>query len=153
MGETIANNKKAFHEYEILDKLEVGLELIGSEVKSIRARKVSIKEGFIKIIKGEAWIFSMHIGTLSTTVQAYAPDEKRTRRLLMHKKEILKWEAKVKLDGYTIVPLRIYFNSKNLAKMQIGLGRGLKNYDKREVMKKKDADRRSKQAVKNYLNS
>jgi SsrA-binding protein len=151
MGETIANNKKAFHEYEIIEKLEVGLELVGSEVKAIRAKKVSIKEGFIKIIRSEAWVFSMHISALSTTNQSYAPDEKRSRKLLMHKKEILKWEEKVKQDGYTIVPLRIYFNSKNLAKMQIGLGKGLKNYDKREVLKKKDADRRSQQAIKNFI--
>jgi len=150
LGKTIANNKKAFHDYEILERLEAGIELVGSEVKSIRAGKISLKESFIKIVKGEAIVFQMHITALPTTNSHYAPDERRSRRLLLKKKEIVKLEAKVALDSLTIVPLKLYFNDRNLCKMQIGLAKGLKKYDKREVLKKKDADRRMKQAMKEY---
>ena len=147
----IANNKKAYHDYEILQTLEAGIELVGSEVKSLRLSKSSIKDGFIKIIKDEAILFGMHIGHLATIDKHYAPDEKRSRRLLMHKKEILKFKEKVKLQKLSIVPLKLYFNKKNLAKLQIGLARGLKNYDKREALKKKDTNRALKQAIKNQF--
>lgn len=146
----IANNKKAFHDYEILEKLEAGIELVGSEVKSLRLGKAALKDGFVRIIKEEAWLFGMHIGHLPTTDKHYAPEEKRPRKLLLHKKEILKLEEKVKLQGLSIIPLKLYFNSRNVAKVEIGLARGLKKHDKREVMKKKDADKRMKQAVKEY---
>ena len=140
----IANNKKAFHDYEILKKIEAGIELQGSEVKSLRSGKVSLKESFIKIIKGEVWLFNMHIGLLSTVNKNFALDEKRVRRLLLHKKEIRKFEEEVKLKSLAIVPLKIYFNSKNRVKLQIALSKGLKKYDKREVLKKKDTERRIK---------
>lgn len=146
----IASNKKAFHDYEILETQEAGIELVGSEVKSLRLGKCSLKDGFVRIIKEEAWLFGMHIGLLLTTDKNYAPDEKRSRKLLLHKKEIRKLEEKVKLQGFSIVPLKIYFNAKNIAKVEIGLARGLKKHDKREVMKKKDADMKMKQAEKEY---
>jgi len=146
----IVNNKKAFHDYEILERYEAGLELVGSEVKSLRLGKAALKESFVRIIKGEAWVFGMHIGHLPTVDKNYAPEEKRSRRLLLHKKEIEKLETRVKLEGLAIIPLKLYFNKKNIAKLEIGLARGLKKYDKREVMKKKDADRKMKQAIKDY---
>lgn len=148
----IVNNKKAFHDYEILERFEAGLELVGSEVKSLRLGKAALKESFVRIVKGEAWVFGMHIGHLPTTDKTYAPEEKRSRRLLLHKKEIKKLEEKVKLEGLSIIPLKLYFNKKNIAKLEIGLAKGLKKYDKREVLKKKDADRKMKQAVKEYNN-
>lgn len=148
----IVNNKKAFHDYEILERFEAGLELVGSEVKSLRLGKAALKESFVRIVKGEAWVFGMHIGHLPTVDKHYAPEEKRARRLLLHKKEIKKLEEKVKLEGFSIIPLKLYFNKKNIAKLEIGLARGLKKYDKREVLKKKDADRKMKQAIKEYNN-
>jgi SsrA-binding protein len=148
----IANNKKAFHDYEILERYEAGLELVGSEVKSLRLGKAGLKESFVRIVKDEAWVFGMHIGLIATTDRTYAPEEKRSRRLLLHKKEIRKLEERVKLEGLAIIPLKLYFNDKNIAKLEIGLGKGLKKHDKREVMKKKDADRSMKQAAKEFSN-
>jgi len=148
----IVNNKKAFHDYEILERYEAGLELVGSEVKSLRLGKAALKESFVRIVRGEAWVFGMHIGHLPTVDKHYAPEEKRSRRLLLHKKEIQKLEARVKLEGLSIIPLKLYFNKKNIAKLEIGLARGLKKHDKREVMKKKDADRAMKQSVKEFNN-
>lgn len=148
----IVNNKKAFHDYEILERYEAGLELVGSEVKSLRLGKAALKESFVRIIKGEAWVFGMHIGHLPTVDKHYAPEEKRSRRLLLHKKEIQKLEEKVKLEGLSIIPLKLYFNKKNIAKLEIGLAKGRKKHDKREVLKKKDAERSMKQAIKAFNN-
>lgn len=148
MGKEIAKNKKAFHDYELLDRLEVGIELVGSEVKSIRAAKVQLKESYIRFVKNQAVVFGMHIGRLSTTQADFAPDEKRARTLLLHRKEIDKWERRVKLEGLTVVPLRIYFNNKNYCKMDIGLAKGRKNYDKRELIKEREANKNAKRAMK-----
>ncbi len=144
----IARNRKAFHDYELIDRLEAGIELVGSEVKSIRAAKVNLKESYIRVVKEQAVIFGMHIGRLSTTQNDFAPEEKRARTLLMHKKEILRWEKRVKLEGLTIIPLKIFFNSKNRCKLDIALAKGKKLHDKREALKQKDADRTSKRAMK-----
>jgi SsrA-binding protein len=138
---SVANNKKAFHDYEILDKFECGIVLTGSEVKAIRQGRVNLKDGFVKIIRGEMFLFNVHITHLSTTNSYFAPDEKRDRKLLAHKKDILKLDAKVAQDGLSIVPLSLYFNHKNLVKVQCGLGKGKKLYDKRETLKKKDMQR------------
>lgn len=131
-------NRKARFDYEILDIYEAGIELIGSEVKSIRAGKASIKEAFARIMKNEVWLFDMHIARYENTDPRLAPDEKRTRKLLMHKKEIVRLEERIKLEKLSLVPLKIYFNSKNRAKVQIALAKGKKLYDKRESIKEKD---------------
>lgn len=131
-------NRKARFDYEILDIYEAGIELIGSEVKSIRAGKASIKEAFARIMKGEVWLFDMHIARYENTDPRLAPDEKRTRKLLMHKKEITRLEERIKLERLSLVPLKIYFNSKNRVKVQIALAKGKKLYDKRESIKEKD---------------
>lgn len=131
-------NRKARFDYEILDIYEAGIELIGSEVKSIRAGKASIKEAFARIMKNEVWLFDMHIARYENTDPRLAPDEKRTRKLLMHKKEITRLEERIKLEKLSLVPLKIYFNSKNRAKVQIALAKGKKLYDKRESIKEKD---------------
>ena len=150
MGEPVARNKKAFHNYEILEKLEAGIVLQGSEVKAIRQGRVNLKDSFVKIIKGEAFLLNAHISHLSTSNLNYAPNEREPRKLLLHMKQLRKWDMKVAKDGLTIVPLAIYFNSKNLAKVEIALARGKNEHDKRESLKEKDAQREAKTAIKNY---
>ena len=150
MGEPVARNKKAFHDYEILEKLEAGIVLQGSEVKAIRQSRVNLKDSFVKIIKGEAFLLNAHISHLSTVNLNYAPNERAPRKLLLHMKQLRKWDAKVAKDGLTIVPLAIYFNAKNLAKVEIALARGKNEHDKRESLKEKDAQREAQTAIKNY---
>ncbi len=148
MGESIARNKKAYHDYEILEKFEAGLSLMGSEVKALRAGRVNLKDGFVKIIKNEAFLFNVHISHFSTTNPHFKPEDRRTRKLLLHKKQIRKLEASVMQDGLSIVPLSLYFNKKNIAKVQIGLAKGKKQHDKRETLKKRQADRDAACAMK-----
>jgi len=147
---TIATNKKAFHDYEILERLEAGIQLTGSEVKAIRMGKINLKDSFVRIVKDEAFAFGIHITHLTTVNPHFKPDEKRSRKLLLHKKEIKNLEFRVKSEGLSIIPLKLYFNGKNIAKLQIGLARGLKKYDKREVEKKKSADMEAKKAMKRF---
>jgi len=142
----LARNKKAFHDYFIEDRLEVGMELIGSEVKSLKAGKVSIKESFVRIINNEVFVMNLNI-TPWEYGSVYNPDESRVRRLLLHKREIRKFGEKVKQDGYTILPLSIYTKG-GLVKMEIALGKGKKNYDKRETLAKKDQQRQMDRAMK-----
>ncbi len=151
MGEPVARNKKAFHDYEILEKLEAGMVLQGSEVKALRQGRVNLKDSFVKIIKGEAFLLNAHISHLSTANLNYAPNERAPRKLLLHMKQLRKWDMKVAKDGLTIVPLAIYFNAKNLAKIEIALARGKNEHDKRESLKEKDAAREAKTAIKNHL--
>lgn len=142
-------NRKARHDYEILETYEAGIELIGSEVKSIRAGKASIKEAFARIIRGEEiWLFNMHVARYENTDPRLAPDEKRSRRLLMHKKEIKKLDERMKLERLAVIPLKIYFNSANRAKVKLGLGRGKKLHDKRESLKERDVKLDLKRALK-----
>ena len=132
-------NRKARHDYELLEIYEAGVELIGSEVKSIRAGKASIKEAFARVIKDqEVWLFGMHIARYQNTDPRLAPDEKRSRRLLLHKKEIKKIGERIKLEKLALIPVKLYFNSRNRVKIQIALARGKKLYDKREAIKERD---------------
>jgi len=142
------HNRKAFHDYEISDIIEVGIELKGSEVKSIRDGRVNLKDSFIRIIKGEVFILNMHIGALETTHTSYRPAEDRDRKLLLHRKQINKFYEKVAKDGFTIVPTKLYFNDKNFVKLNIGLGRGKKNHDKRQALKEKDMKKQSDRILK-----
>ncbi|WP_345970672.1 MULTISPECIES: SsrA-binding protein SmpB [Sulfurimonas] len=150
MGETIAKNKKAYHDYEILEKFEAGLVLQGSEVKGIRAGRVNLKDSFVKIVRGEAFLFNAHIGRLETTHHYYGHEERGSRKLLLHKKEIAKLIAAVEKEGHTIVPLQLYFNRKNIVKIQIAIARGKKLHDKRADMKEKDMKRDIERALKDY---
>ena len=143
-------NKKAYHNYFILDTYEAGLALKGSEVKAIREGRVNIRESFIRIVKGEVFIFNMHITHLETTHTTYRPEENRERKLLLHKKEIAKMFEKVSKDGVTIVPLKMYFNKRNMLKMQIATGQGKKLYDKRNDLKTKTMQRETQMALKNW---
>ncbi|MDU3136394.1 MAG: SsrA-binding protein SmpB [Anaerococcus prevotii] len=144
----LANNKKAYHDYFIEEKYEAGLSLLGSEVKSIKKGKVSIKESFISDRKGEMFIYGMHVTPYS---QAYDKDidPTRTRRLLLHKKEINKLIGKKTQAGYTVVPLKIY-ERDGLVKLELSLAKGKKQYDKRETIKAKDDKRKMDRALMNY---
>jgi len=150
VGETIAKNKKAYHDYEILEKFEAGLVLKGSEVKGIRAGRVNLKDSFIKIVKGEAFLFNAHIGRLETTHHYYGHEERGSRKLLLHSKEIARLAEAVEKEGHTIVPLQMYFNQKNIVKLQIAVARGKKLHDKRADMKEKDMKRDIERALKDY---
>ena len=143
-------NKKAFHDYTIEDIFEVGIELLGSEVKAIREGRVNLKDSFVRIIKNEVFILNLHIGALSTTHSTYRPDEIRDRKLLLHRKQIDKLYEKVTKDGYTIVATKMYFNDKNMVKLNIGIAKGKKNYDKREDLKRKTMARETQRTLKNY---
>lgn len=147
MNMSIANNKKAFHDYFIEDRIEAGIELIGAEVKSIKLGKVSIKEAFVRIIKNEIFIMGMNVTPYEQSA-LFIPKDIRVRKLLLHKAEIAKIHEKVKEKGYTIVPLSIYLK-KGLIKVEIAVGKGKKNYDKRdsdaEKTQKREADRAKKE--------
>ena len=135
----IANNKKAYFDYFIEDKWEAGLELFGTEVKSLRMGKGNIKESYIKVDKGEVFIYNMHISPYEKG-NIFNRDPIRVRRLLLHKAEIRKMIGKTAEQGYTLVPLQIYIKN-GLVKLEVGLGKGKKNYDKRESIAKKDVKR------------
>ena len=142
----IANNKKAYHDYFIEDKYEAGIELFGTEVKSIRMGKCSIKESFIRIDKGELYLYGMHVNPYEKG-NIFNKDPLRTRKLLLHKSEIVKLAAKQAEKGYTLVPLQVYFNG-SLVKVEIGLAKGKKLYDKREDIAKKDQRREMEREMK-----
>ena len=142
MGEKIkliANNKKAYHEYFIDEKYEAGIELAGTEVKSIRMGKCNIKEAFVRIDKGEVYVYGMYISPYEKG-NIFNKDPLRIRKLLLHRAEIVKLDAKIAQKGYTLVPLQVYFKG-SLVKVEIGLARGKKLYDKREDIAKKDQKR------------
>ncbi|MDR1007255.1 MAG: SsrA-binding protein SmpB [Campylobacteraceae bacterium] len=148
MGITIARNKKALHDFEIFESYEAGLELKGSEVKAIRLGRVNLKDSFVKIIKGEVFLIGAHISHMNTANPFFRPDERRDRKLLLHKKQIDKLFGKVMKEGMTIVALSLYLNDKNRIKAQIALAKGKKEHDKRESLKRKEADREAKAAMK-----
>ena len=142
MGESIkliANNKKAYHDYFIDDKFEAGIELFGTEVKSIRMGKCSIKESFVKIEDGQVYVYGMHISPYEKG-NIFNKDPLRVRKLLLHRLEIRRLMGKIREKGYTLVPLQVYFKG-SLVKVELGLARGKKLYDKREDIAKKDAKR------------
>lgn len=147
--QNIATNKKAIFDYFIITRLEAGIVLCGSEVKAARARKVNIKDSFVRIVKNEIFLFNAHIGYLSTTNTYFKPDEKAPRKLLLHKKEIDKLFGMVSQKGYTMVPLNVYFNHKNILKVEIAVVQGKKLYDKRESIKKKTLEREIQVELKN----
>ena len=135
----IANNKKAYHDYFILDTYEAGIALAGTEVKSLRMGKCSIKESFIRIEDGEVFIYGMHISPYEKG-NIFNKDPLRERKLLMHRYEINKLKGKIQEKGYTLVPLQVYFKG-SIVKVEIGLARGKKLYDKRADIAKKDQRR------------
>ncbi len=139
---TEVKNKRAYFDYSILDELEAGIELVGTEIKSIRKGSVDLKDSFITIKNNEAFIINMYIAKYEEG-NIFNHEERRTRKLLLHKKEILKLKEKVKLEGLTLIPLKLYFK-KNKVKILIGTCKGKKLYDKREAIKEKDLKREAK---------
>jgi SsrA-binding protein len=136
----ICTNKKAFHEYHIEDKFETGLVLTGTEVKALREGKGNLKESYARIKDGELFLVNANISPYSCgNICNHEP--KRTRKLLLHRREIDKLLGKVKEKGYTLVPLSLYFNNRNMVKMELALARGKTLYDKRDSIKKKDEKR------------
>ncbi|HUM67057.1 MAG TPA: SsrA-binding protein SmpB [Chitinophagaceae bacterium] len=140
-------NRSAYHEYFIDDKYEAGMVLQGTEVKSIRGGKLSFNDSYCLVHRGEIWIKSLHIAEYSHgNLNNHIPS--RDRKLLLQKKEIRKIETKLKEKGYTLVPLRIFFNDKGFVKLEIGLAKGKKLHDKRETLRKKDVEREMKRFIK-----
>lgn len=145
----IIKNKKASFDYEILETIEAGIVLKGTEIKSIRLGKANLKDSYCIIKNNEIFILNMHISQYEFG-NIFNHDETRTRKMLLHKKEILRLKSKIELNGFTLVPLQLYFKN-NHAKLTIALAKGKHNYDKREVIKKRDQERDLKKYLKNSI--
>src|SRR5690606_13454695 len=146
--EIFIKNKRATYEYTIEDSLTAGIVLTGSEIKSIRLSKVSFNDAYCLFTKqGELWIKSLHIAEYVNAGYA-GHDPMRERKLLLNKRELHRWQQKIKEKGYTIIPLNIFINEKGLAKIEIGLGKGKKLHDKRATIKSRDAEREIKRFLK-----
>lgn len=141
-----ATNRKAYHDYYIEDRYEAGIELTGTEVKSIRQGKLNLKDSFCHVKNGELFLYGMHISPYEKG-NIFNKDPLRTRKLLMHKREILKLSAKIQQDGYSLIPLSVYFKHAKV-KVELGLARGKKLYDKRAAAAERDAKRDMDRAMK-----
>jgi len=142
------NNRKVNFDYEIIETYESGIVLTGTEIKSIREGKANLKDSYAIVKNNELYLLNMHISAYEQG-NRFNHEEDRTRKLLMHKKEILKLRDKIEISGNTLVPIKLYFKG-NKAKILIGLAKGKKNYDKRESIKKKDMERQVAKDLKNY---
>jgi SsrA-binding protein len=142
----VASNRKAYHNYFIEDRYEAGIELFGTEVKSIRQGKLNLKDSFCHVKDGELFLYGMHISPYEKG-NLFNRDPLRTRKLLMHKREILKLSARIQQDGYSLIPLSVYFKNAHV-KVELGLARGKKLYDKRASAAERDAKRDMDRAMK-----
>ena len=142
----VATNRKATHDYTILDRFEAGMALLGTEIKSIRAGQANLREGYIQVRNGELWLVNTHIAHYEPSGRE-GHDPLRPRRLLLHKKEIAKLLTRVQERGYTIIPLKIYLKNRR-AKVEIALAQGKRQYDKREAIAKREAGRQIQRALK-----
>ncbi len=145
----IANNKKAFFQYFIQEKIEAGIQLTGDEVKSVRSGKASIKEAYAETKKGQIYLINSDISAYEKSSRYIKLDAKRSRKLLLHKKEISRLQGKIEREGMTIIPLKMYLNKRGLIKIEIAVAKGKKLYDKREDKKKKDWNKQKKRLLKN----
>ena len=143
-----ATNRKAYHEYHILDTYEAGMELLGSGVKSLREGNANLKEAYVVIRKGQALLIGVHIKTYSHA-GFESPEPVRNRRLLLNKREIHKIKSALDQKGLTVVPLKIYFNKKGWAKLEIGLAKGKKTFDKKDAIKERDIKRDVQRELRN----
>ena len=148
MSQTVATNRKARHEYEILDTIEAGLVLTGSEVKSLRDGRCSLQEGFAVVRRGEAMLKGVHIAPYEQA-SIHNVDPLRDRRLLLHRREIMRLTKQLEERGFTLVPLKLYFK-RGYAKVELGLGRGRHTYDKRRKLRDDDEKRRTEEAMKRF---
>ncbi len=142
------NNRKARYDYEILETIEAGIALTGTEVKSIRSGNANLKDSYAIIRKNEVYLLGMHISPYKEG-NLFNHEELRTRKLLLHKKEILKLNDRITMDGITLVPIKLYFH-KNRAKILLGIAKGKKMYDKRETIKKRDMEREIRKEYKSF---
>jgi len=142
----IADNRKALHDYHVLDSWEAGVVLLGTEVKAIRERRVNLRDSYAKVEKGEVWLLNVHISPYSHTGYAHH-DERRQRKLLLHEHEIRKLAGRVAERGLTLVPLRMYFKNGRV-KVQLALAKGKQAHDKRETIRRREIDRETRAAVK-----
>jgi SsrA-binding protein len=142
----VATNRKARHDYDIEDTIEAGVVLIGSEIKSIRAGRANLRDGYAAIEDGEVWLHNVHIAPYDPASR-YGHEPRRKRKLLLHKREIARLERRVQEKGYTLVPLRVYLRG-NLAKVELALARGKRQYDKRAAIAEREARRRAERAIR-----
>ncbi len=147
--EVIATNRRARYEYHIVDSIEAGIQLTGPEVKSARAHNVSLAEAYAAIEGGEAWIYNMHIARYDAGRQV-EQNPTRRRKLLLHKREVRRLERDVQQKGVTLIPLRMYFAPSGYAKVELGVCRGKREYEKREAIKRRDEKRREDRAVADF---
>lgn len=147
MSDAVATNKKAFRDYFVLERFECGLELRGSEVKSIRGGHINLNDSFAKVEDGQVYLYNTHISPYAQA-SYMNPDATRKRRLLLHKKEIVKLFLETSQKGLTLVPLKVYFNSRGLAKVELATAKGKKFYDHRQDLKKREIDHKIRQALK-----
>lgn len=147
LGKVVAQNKKARHDYDIIDTMEAGIVLQGTEIKSVRQSRINLKDGFVRIRNGEAWLSNVHISPYEQG-NLFNHDPLRTRKLLLHKKQIQKLTEIQKTGGMTIVPLKVYLKD-GYAKVLIGVAKGKKLYDKRQALKEKDMKRTIDRELKN----
>lgn len=145
----VSDNRKARYLYDILETYEAGVQLTGTEVKSIRAGKINMQDGYALIRNGEAWLLNVHISPYTSSSQYFNHDPRRTRKLLLHRQEIRKLIGKVEQQGLTLVPLKMYLK-RGLVKVSIGLAKGKKLHDKREDLKRRQDQRDIQRAMKNY---
>jgi len=143
----IATNRKARHEYFLEDSFEAGLVLVGSEIKSIRARHVNLRDGYVQIKDGELWLLNVHIADYPQAGPYRGHDPLRPRKLLMHRKEINRLATRVQEKGYTLIPVTLYLK-RGIAKVEIALARGKKQYDKREALARRDSQRQIDRALR-----
>lgn len=142
---TIASNRKAFHDYAIQDRNEAGVVLTGTEIKSLRKNGCSLRDGFVRLVGGEAWLVNVHIPPYEQGTFFSQHEPRRDRKLLFHKKELTRFAGKLQEKGLTLLPLRIYFR-RNRVKVEVGLARGKKMYDKREAIKEREVRRELERA-------
>ncbi len=148
--DVIAKNKKAYYEYFINETIEAGIVLTGDEVKSLRVGKVSINESFAETDNGELWLINADISSYKNSSNILASDAKRKRKLLVKKKDINTLQGKVEREGFTIIPIKLYFNKKGFAKIEIAVAKGKKLYDKREDKKQKDWNLQKQRLLRNF---
>lgn len=148
MSKSILTNRKAYRDYEVLETLECGIELKGSEVKSLRAGKINLNDSFARIEKLEAFLYNAHISQY-TEASYLNVDTDRTRKLLLHKNQIERIAGKLAQKGLTLIPLKVYFNDRGFVKLELGLCKGKKLYDKRESIKRRETDLEMRRAMKN----
>ncbi len=146
-GKVVARNKKAYHDYHIEETLEAGIILQGTEVKSIRRGSISIKDGYARVENGEVFMYNVHIAPYEQG-NRFNHEPERKRKLLLNKREIRRLIGYVKTTGYTLVPLRVYFNDRNLVKIDLGVAKGKKLYDKRRDLAEKTAQRQIDRALR-----